>query len=79
MPSNNTIRFSQSCPTCGRRIQVRASLLGSTVACLHCNAEFTATGREDDDASHTDSNLQLMARVEKALQTNDTATTTPIA
>ena len=70
MPNTNVIRFSQSCPTCGRRIQVRASLLGSTVACQHCSAEFTATGMSDD-VSHIDDDCRLMARVERALQSVD--------
>ncbi len=62
-----SIKFTQSCPTCGRRIDVRASLLGCTVACQHCGAEFTATategtarGRQRDD--------ELLERVEKALR-----------
>jgi len=37
-----SVKFTQSCPTCGRRIRIRASLLGYTVACQHCRAEFVA-------------------------------------
>ncbi len=70
MPANPIIRFNQSCPTCGRRVQVRASLLGSTVACQHCHAEFTATGMEGE-TSQIDDNCRLMARVEKALQVSE--------
>ncbi len=67
-----SIKFTQSCPICGRRIDVRASLLGCTVACQHCGAEFTAnanqscpTGREHSD--------ELLARVEKALRRAEAA------
>jgi hypothetical protein len=37
-----TVRFTQSCPTCGRRIQYRLSLLGQRVQCPHCQSEFVA-------------------------------------
>lgn len=32
----------QECPTCGRRLIVRIDLLGRTVACQHCQAQFQA-------------------------------------
>ena len=41
-----SVRFTQSCPTCGRRIEVRASLLGCDVRCQHCHAVFVA--HQDD-------------------------------
>jgi hypothetical protein len=68
-----SVRFTQSCPTCGRRIQVRASLMGCDVACQHCHAVFVA----EQDSAHLsvqpevvadDLNLDpLMDRVEQAL------------
>ncbi len=70
-----SVRFTQSCPTCGRRIQVRASLLGCTVACQHCNAEFVAQARSEAKPSIGPSSLEqvgtsdpLMQRVELALE-----------
>lgn len=69
-----SVRFTQSCPTCGRRIQIRASLIGCTVACQHCKAEFVA--KVGDEARRSDSDGPqkvesvdpLMARVELALE-----------
>ncbi len=78
-----SVHFTQSCPTCGRRIRVRASLMGMSVACQHCNATFKADG--DDHPFDSFSSLKtgntdrsiaepmehvdpLMARVEKALK-----------
>ncbi|TWT93156.1 response regulator [Neorhodopirellula pilleata] len=61
------IKFTQSCPTCGRRIDVRASLLGCTVACQHCGAEFTATANEHHTIER-DSGEELLKRVEMALR-----------
>ena len=62
-----SVLFSQSCPTCGRRVEIRTSLLGQIVACQHCCSEFVAnphagvtSQREDED--------ELMRRVERALR-----------
>lgn len=69
-----SIKFTHGCPTCGRRIQVRAALMGRTVACPHCHAEFVAgTGAERGAAPRDGSNVispvdPLMQRVEQALQ-----------
>ncbi|SMP40518.1 hypothetical protein SAMN06265222_101463 [Neorhodopirellula lusitana] len=61
------IKFTQSCPTCGRRIDVRANLLGCTVACQHCGAEFTATASEAPVVGR-ESGEALLRRVESALR-----------
>ena len=34
--------FVRSCPTCGRKLEVRVELLGRQVECVHCGANFTA-------------------------------------
>ena len=76
-----SIRFTQSCPTCGRRIQVQASLMGHSVACPHCRAEFSVTDQEHADRTGTQhqtaESIQdpLMARVEKALARASEAST----
>ena len=61
------IKFTQSCPTCGRRIDVRASLLGCTVACQHCGAEFAAKASEET-IIRQDTSEDLLRRVEQALR-----------
>lgn len=61
------VKFTQSCPTCGRRIDVRASLLGCTVACQHCGAEFAAKAGEEQIVRQ-DSSENLLKRVEQALR-----------
>ena len=75
-----SIRFTQSCPTCGRRLQIRTSLLGCTVACQHCQAEFVAdSGLQPESRScesvASDAADPLMTRVEEVLQraSNQTA------
>jgi ribosomal protein L37AE/L43A len=61
------LHFTQSCPTCGRRLEVHTRLLGQNVACQHCNAEFVA-GSMDEDKSWANSSYDLLARVDAALQ-----------
>lgn len=68
-----SVRFTQPCPVCGRRLQIRASLLGCTVACQHCQAEFVAD--PEVNRSHPAANSKpmdasdaLMLRVEQVLE-----------
>lgn len=70
MSFNSLVRFTRSCPTCGRRIQIRSSLLGHTVACRHCNAEFVAMA-SDDSAGCVDDAQRLMDRVDSVLSQSD--------
>ena len=68
-----SVHFTQSCPTCGRRVQVRAALIGYTVVCQHCNAEFEANSGDHSEL-HSISAVDhpmadpLMDRVERALK-----------
>lgn len=76
MNLSSTIRFSRSCPTCGRRIQIRASLLGTEIACGHCQATFIASANEDQPGSVDDAQ-RLMDRVERMLLKSELNTTLP--
>ena len=74
-----SVRFTQSCPTCGRRVEIRANLIGRTVACRHCRAEFVAdSGFEGVVAppsiENEDSSDDLMARVDELLQMSEDPT-----
>lgn len=66
-----THRFVQSCPTCGRKLEIQVDLLGREVACQHCHAEFVAA-----DATSTvsvlDDDAALLARVDQMLEKADT-------
>ncbi len=69
------VRFTQSCPTCGRRIEIRAALLGRTVGCQHCKAEFIAEpgfqGGGKEEIAEMDSSDDLLARADQLLQATD--------
>ena len=67
------VLFTQSCPICGRRVHIQASLLGRTVACQHCKGEFVVAsglGRSADEGELESGQASdpLMQRVEMALQ-----------
>lgn len=51
--------FWQTCPVCGRPLQVAVELLGETVACSHCHGRFVAR----DDADQSDSTEDSVARL----------------
>jgi ribosomal protein L37AE/L43A len=67
------LHFTQSCPTCGRRLEVHTRLLGQKVACQHCNAEFVA-GCNDDELPLSVPPNDLLARVEAVLSRTDPPT-----
>lgn len=63
--------FTQKCPTCGRRLQIRASYLGKKLTCQHCQGQFIAqdsTSVLDDDSMEENSVLAAINRVEDNLQ-----------
>jgi hypothetical protein len=63
-----SVRFTQPCPTCGRRLEIRASLMGHTVACQHCGAHFTADANYETSQKRCCPKQALMDRVERVLQ-----------
>ena len=63
------LHFTQSCPTCGRRLQVHARLYGHNVACQHCHAEFVAGVEEE--SPQKDSSTDLLARAEAMLKATE--------
>lgn len=39
---SNATYFTQECPTCGRRLEIRVEHLGRNVVCQHCRGRFVA-------------------------------------
>ncbi len=61
--------FVRSCPTCGRKLEIRVELLGRDVECVHCSATFVA--REDNvhgDAADRPSEQRIEKALAKAQQ-----------
>ncbi|MEM9366723.1 MAG: response regulator [Planctomycetota bacterium] len=70
-----TVRFTRPCPTCGRRVDVPASLLGHGIACGHCGAEFIASAAIDSSAEGNEASDHLLDRVEEILRRADSMPT----
>lgn len=62
--------FYQSCPTCGRQLQVEVQYLGRQVHCTHCRCAFVACddvhGRRDGAVSTLERAEQLLALLNSA-------------
>ena len=63
----NASFFTQSCPACGRRLHVATELLGNTVGCRHCRAEFVACDPAQVSVQHTDWRTALLQRADELL------------
>lgn len=59
--------FVQSCPTCGRRLEVKIEYLGRIVECRHCRGRFEATDSTNLEATDSDSGLALLNRADRLL------------
>jgi hypothetical protein len=57
---------NQTCPVCGRNLQVAVELLGQTVKCRICHGEFLA--REESRLWHSD--VSLLERADNLLATS---------
>ena len=49
--------FLQSCPVCGRHLEVRVRFLGKQVSCIHCNGSFVAAYPQHGPAGKTRNDL----------------------
>ena len=58
--------YSQSCPVCGRMLQVRVQYLGRAISCRHCHGQFTASETSADPKSQQ----PMLARADELLQSN---------
>ena len=65
MPSS--VFYVQSCPACGRSLQVRVDYLGKGVVCQHCRAPFVAR-QEEEPPLPSESGLALMDRADELLR-----------
>lgn len=66
--------FSQPCPVCGRRLQIRVHLLGRRVYCQHCGGGFTAVDEALRGPPADDRVDALLARATRALRRPDCET-----
>lgn len=64
--------FVRSCPTCGRHLEIRVSLLGRDVECPHCSGTFVAS--EEFQAGESDLRIErILERAQKYIDSVNTA------
>lgn len=60
--------FVQTCPTCGRALEVRVWYLGREVMCRHCGAPFIASLPNENGGGVDFSESALMRRADELLE-----------
>ena len=69
--------FTQECPTCGRRLEVRVEYLGKQVACSHCRAAFCAVDPSSNLDRVAPQAENLMERVDALIGSLDSIPSHP--
>jgi|YNPBryunderm2012_1023409.scaffolds.fasta_scaffold04083_5 hypothetical protein len=59
--------YIQSCPICGRRLQIRVEYLGKQVSCRHCGGQFVAADSPMRRADSGQPTSDLLQRAEQLL------------
>ena len=66
---SNPVFFIQSCPVCGRSLQIRVTLLGRQVFCQHCGGGFVATDRSMERSPCVADKVEdLILRAERVIE-----------
>ena len=71
----SSTRFTRSCPTCGRKLDIPVDQIGRQVMCSHCHAEFPATLESEgpsNDFEHT-----LEQRIDRLLANSSSTPSRP--
>lgn len=50
----SSTRFTKSCPTCSRKLDISVELIGRNIACPHCRSEFKANLNHENDLYEDD-------------------------
>jgi hypothetical protein len=69
--SSRATFYVQSCPTCGRHLQVCVEYLGRRIQCRHCRAVFVA--RDPESATSDTDEEDLLHRVDELLALSESA------
>ncbi len=73
---NASVRFTRPCPTCGRMLEIPVTLIGRSVGCSHCRAEFRATAPQDRS---TDEDRLLDEKIDRLLRDADAFCNPPLS
>jgi hypothetical protein len=64
----NSTFYVQSCPTCGRRLQIRVEYLGRQVVCQHCQGKFVAADPANRRCDCPEFGNELLRRADELLE-----------
>jgi len=59
--------YVQTCPVCGRHLEVRIQYLGKQVSCVHCGGGFVASHPRQNGAQARKVESDLMGRADRLL------------
>ncbi len=65
---SNSTYFTQECPTCGRRLQIRVEYLGKKLACRHCQGQFVASDPASTRCDCPHQGKTLLRRADELLE-----------
>lgn len=66
---SNPTYFIQSCPTCGRKLQIKVEYLGKRLVCQHCQGKLVAVASQASEcAALSDSGFDLLAKADELLE-----------
>jgi hypothetical protein len=71
----SSTRFTKSCPTCGRHLDIPIEQMGRRVMCSHCHAEFLATTHVNIASERVENNLD--ERIDRLLAETSSAPPRP--
>lgn len=69
--------FTQSCPTCGRRLQINGGHAKQRVACKHCGSDFIACDPKEPDFCQHQWHDALLERADQLLALAELRVRTP--
>lgn len=65
---SNLTYFTQECPTCGRRLQIRVEYLGRRVVCQHCQGRLTAADSTNVRCDSRERGSAILRRANELLE-----------
>jgi hypothetical protein len=65
---SNSTYFTQECPSCGRRLQIRVEYLGRKVRCQHCGGQFLAIDPASARSEPAEQGNELLRRADELLE-----------
>jgi len=63
--------FSQDCPTCGRKLRIRAEYLGKLLVCQHCHGKLHACDPANSPIDEAEESSKILKRADELIASVD--------